>query len=204
MRGGKSFRPAEFTADCAVCQGRSGLHLRRLPGFVDDRARTRNEVSRGIPAASASSSGERSQELRVGSESQTVLLALDSRLSALDSLDSMNYCRIILIAGAFVVSGYAWSQESTAPGPTIHGGWCPPRLAPATQATVLPGPPYLQTSPVIQPAPQVVPVFPQQSTVVPLPSQTPGSVFGPPLVTNAPGMIPPPPGAYFRSRRQRR
>jgi hypothetical protein len=34
----------------------------------------------------------------------------------------------------------------------------------------------------IQPAPQIVPIYPAQSTVVPLPSQTPGSVFGPPMV----------------------
>jgi hypothetical protein len=39
----------------------------------------------------------------------------------------------------------------------------------------------------------MVPVFPQHSPVVPLPSQTPGSVFGPPMVSNAPGALPPPP-----------
>ena len=38
----------------------------------------------------------------------------------------------------------------------------------------------------IQPAPQIVPIYPAQSTVVPLPSQTPGSIFGPPMVA-APG-----------------
>jgi hypothetical protein len=42
------------------------------------------------------------------------------------------------------------------------------------------GPPYLQSPPMIQPGPQPVAVYPPQSTVVPLPSQTPGMLFGPP------------------------
>ena len=56
---------------------------------------------------------------------------------------------------------------------------------PTTSAPAQPiitGPPYLaQSSPmVIQPAPNVVPVTQGPATVVPLPSQTPGSIFGPP------------------------
>jgi hypothetical protein len=58
----------------------------------------------------------------------------------------------------------------------------------------------------VQPAPQTVPVFPPQSTVVPLPSHAPGSVFGPPVAQgvpaspgdasvgpNIPGVLPQPP-----------
>jgi hypothetical protein len=56
------------------------------------------------------------------------------------------------------------------------------------------GPPYLQSSPVIiQPSPQGIPVYPPQSTAVPLPSQTPGSIFGPPVAVG-PEQLPPPPG----------
>jgi hypothetical protein len=48
----------------------------------------------------------------------------------------------------------------------------------------------------IQPGAQAMPVYPPHSTVVPLPSQTPGTIFGPPLGQPLPG--PPaglPPGA---------
>jgi hypothetical protein len=53
-------------------------------------------------------------------------------------------------------------------------------------------PVYLQAPPVIQPAPQIAPVYAPQSTVVPLPSQTPGSIFGPPTAGAAPpnGLVP--------------
>ena len=41
--------------------------------------------------------------------------------------------------------------------------------------------PYLQPAPVVvQPTPQGVPIYPPGSTMVPLPSQAPGSIFGPP------------------------
>jgi hypothetical protein len=57
----------------------------------------------------------------------------------------------------------------------------------------------------IQAGPQGVPVYAPQSTVVPLPSQTPGSIFGPPVApqgpvvtvpqpAGVPEQIPPPPG----------
>jgi hypothetical protein len=43
-------------------------------------------------------------------------------------------------------------------------------------------PPYHQPAPImVSPGPQAVPVFPPQSTVVPLPSHAPGTVFGPPV-----------------------
>jgi hypothetical protein len=54
-----------------------------------------------------------------------------------------------------------------------------------------------------QPAAPPTPVYPPQTTVVPLPSQTPGSIFGPPAVPTAPvsptiappaPIVPPPPG----------
>lgn len=55
--------------------------------------------------------------------------------------------------------------------------------------------PYLQTSPVfIQPSLPAAPLYPPQSTVVPLPSQTRGSIFGPQV--GQPGVAPSlPPGA---------
>lgn len=58
--------------------------------------------------------------------------------------------------------------------------------------------PRLQPSPaMIQPNQPAVPVFPPQQTVVPLPSQTPGSIFGPPVDVpgGQPGELPSPPGA---------
>lgn len=59
-------------------------------------------------------------------------------------------------------------------------------LAPAAQPVIVteaaPGP-YLQPSPSLiqQDPPPLMPAFAPQSTVVPLPSQTPGSIFGPPV-----------------------
>jgi hypothetical protein len=92
----------------------------------------------------------------------------------------------------------------------------PPAASPYPTTTVPPGAPsgaapgpYLQPSPtIIQPAPPVAPVYPPQSTVVPLPSHTPGSVFGPPaaqgmpagpgpttIEPSIPGVLPQPPVA---------
>ena len=93
-----------------------------------------------------------------------------------------------------------WPMQQLAPAaPPLALPYSPSVAAPATmapQANVVPppgmapGPPYLQTSPVfVQPAPQIVPIYPPQTTVVPLPSQTPGSIFGPPV--GAPGAMPP-------------
>ncbi len=56
------------------------------------------------------------------------------------------------------------------------------------------GPPYLQTSPVvIQPNPQGIPIYPPRSMAAPLPSQSPGSIFGPPVAVG-PELLPAPPG----------
>jgi hypothetical protein len=98
----------------------------------------------------------------------------------------MRHLQVILALAISLACGNAWSQQAV-----------PPATSPA--ATIAPGPPYLQPgSAMIQPAPQIVPIYPAQSTVVPLPSQTPGSIFGPPMVA-APGgpagAVPPLPAA---------
>jgi len=82
--------------------------------------------------------------------------------------------QIILCAAILLGCASAYAQQLSAP----------PANAPV----------YLQAPPVIQPAPQIMPVYPPQTTVVPLPSQTPGSIFGPPPATAAapPGIFPPP------------
>lgn len=79
--------------------------------------------------------------------------------------------------------------------------------APAGAAPVLiDGQPYVPGAPaVVQPAPQSTVVYPPGSTVVPLPSQSPGSIFGPPMSPNigaaqppgvaVPEQLPAPPGA---------
>jgi hypothetical protein len=64
---------------------------------------------------------------------------------------------------------------------------------------VVNGQPYLQTAPgagptYVQPTPSGVPIYPPGSTVVPLPSQTPGSIFGPPATPNSVVMVPQTPG----------
>lgn len=58
--------------------------------------------------------------------------------------------------------------------------------APAGAAPALvDGQPYVEGAPmVVQPAPQSTVVYPPGSTIVPLPSQTPGSIFGPPMSPN--------------------
>src|SRR5690348_13747802 len=59
------------------------------------------------------------------------------------------------------------------------------------------GPPYLQQQQMIQPAQQPAAVYPQaQSPLIPLPSQTPGTIFGPPAPPPAAGqpIVGPPPG----------
>lgn len=68
-------------------------------------------------------------------------------------------------------------------------------LTPVAQPVIVteaPGP-YLQPSPtLVQPVgPPAMPAFPPQTTMVPLPSHTPGSIFGPPA-TAAPSAASPP------------
>src|SRR6185295_13416701 len=81
----------------------------------------------------------------------------------------------------------------------ILAGWQPlsaqqfaptaPPMGPAypTTAPAVAGPPYLQAPPMIQAAPQGVPIYPPQTTVVPLPSQA-GPAFGTPF--GQPGGVP--------------
>ncbi len=86
----------------------------------------------------------------------------------------------IILTFAFLLAGIlpATAQQ---PAPVSQPVATPPY--PITSSPSLPiisGPPYLAQSQVIQPAPNVVPMTQGQTTVVPLPSQTPGSIFGPP------------------------
>jgi hypothetical protein len=100
----------------------------------------------------------------------------------------MNTWKIILAPTVFLAGCQPWSQQ-IAPA-------APPMPYPTTAAPMVVGPPYVQGQPVFQAPPQGTPVYPPGSTVVPLPSQTPGSIFGPPMgapvVGPAPGL---PPGA---------
>jgi hypothetical protein len=96
----------------------------------------------------------------------------------------MSNWKIILAALAFFV----WSRELVAQQFAPAG---PPVATPVPVAgpPVVQGQPYLQAPPMIQQGTPAAPIYPPQSTVVPLPSQTPGSVFGPPVE-----QLPPPPG----------
>ena len=109
--------------------------------------------------------------------------------------------RIILIAGDFfggepkrfvatVCAGHSARSSAAAIGPGVSADDGPAPLA-------LPPPPYLQThaGDVIQPgrrSRRSILRRVRSGTVVPLPSQTPGSIFGPPLVAPGAGV---PPGA---------
>jgi hypothetical protein len=70
-----------------------------------------------------------------------------------------------------------------------------PPMGGAQPPGVFAGPPSMQPSPVlIDPGPGAASVFPPQTTVVPLPSHMPGSIFGPPIGSpaGAPTFAPPP------------
>src|SRR5262245_30892495 len=111
-------------------------------------------------------------------------------------MHSLRRWRIILTTTIFFGASEGGPAQQFAPGTPPSA---PPTIAPAYpqapgSAPVSLPPPYLQTTPVVvQPAQPVTPIFPAPGatgTVVPLPSQTPGSIFGPPLV--APGAAVPP------------
>lgn len=113
----------------------------------------------------------------------------------------MNKWQIILAPVVFLAGCQPWWAQQLAPAAPPMGGPYPTTGAPPVVA----GPPYLQASPMFQAPPQGVPIYPPQSTVVPLPSQTPGSIFGPPVgqagpSPTMPGVLPgavvaPQPGA---------
>jgi len=84
----------------------------------------------------------------------------------------MNKRQIILSSTVFLAGCQFWPSQQVAPA-------APPYPATGVPPVVI-GPPYLQGPPMIQQGMQPVAVYPPQSTVVPLPSQTPGSIFGPP------------------------
>ena len=94
----------------------------------------------------------------------------------------MKVWRIILSPAVFLALGqYLAAQQFVPPGPP--GATPYPGTSTVAPPAVVSGPQYLQPTPmVIQPSPQVMPAYPPQTTVVPLPSQTPGSIFGPPTV----------------------
>src|SRR5687768_4226591 len=97
----------------------------------------------------------------------------------------MKQLRIILALAISAEANLAWTQTS-APTPSTGESPYPVTTVPQLAA----GSSYLQPGPaMIQPPPQIVPIYPAHSTVVPLPSQMPGSIFGPPMVA-APGVAP--------------
>jgi hypothetical protein len=102
----------------------------------------------------------------------------------------MKTWQIILSLAVFLADcQFGRSQQ---PVPVV----APPPPA-GTQPAVF-GPPYLPQQPMIQPAQQPAAVYPpSQSPLIPLPSQTPGTIFGPPGPPPVVGqpMMAPPPGA---------
>jgi hypothetical protein len=94
----------------------------------------------------------------------------------------MNKWQIILAAGIFLAECQFWPPLQVAPAaPPYPTTGVPP-------VVITPQPQYLQGPAMIQSGAQPVAVYPPQSTVVPLPSQTPGSIFGPPV--GAPQVMP--------------
>ena len=103
----------------------------------------------------------------------------------------MRRCQIILVAVIFLAAQPRCLAQYAAPAPQPAAGAYSPV---AGQPVMGADPQCTYPTPVlIQPAPQIMPVYPPQSTVVPLPSHTPGSVFGPPVGQAVPGALPQPP-----------
>jgi hypothetical protein len=84
----------------------------------------------------------------------------------------MNKYQIILTSAVFLAGCEIWPSQQVAPA-------APPYPTTGAPPVVI-GPPYLQAPPMIQTGPQATAVYPPQSTVVSMPSQTPGVLFGPP------------------------
>jgi hypothetical protein len=103
---------------------------------------------------------------------------------------SMNKSKIILTGVIFFVVTRELPSQQVGPQPMPYTG---PYAVPSGQP-VIPGQPYLQGPPMIQQGAPAAPIYPPQSTVVPLPSQAPGSLFAPPQVQPLPlpaGAAPP-------------
>ncbi len=104
----------------------------------------------------------------------------------------MSRPRTILAVTVLLAGCQAWPLHQVAPAaaPIATPAVATQPLYPATgapPAVILPSPPYIQPSPtLIQPVPEAAVVFPPPAPVVQLPSQTPGSIFGPPAVPVAP------------------
>lgn len=102
----------------------------------------------------------------------------------------MNKRQIILAPIIFLAGCQTWWPQQVAPA-------APPPVVPYPTTSVAPvvvGPPFLQGPPLLEPATPAVPIYPPQSTIVPLPSQTPSAIFGPPTGMPVPSQ-PVPPGA---------
>src|SRR4051812_10368213 len=84
----------------------------------------------------------------------------------------MNKRKIILTSAVFLAGCQFWPTQLVAPA-------APPYPTTGVPPVVV-GPPYLQAPPMIQSGAQPGAVYPSQSTVVPLPSQTPGTIFATP------------------------
>lgn len=102
----------------------------------------------------------------------------------------MNTSQIILPPIVFLAGCQPWWAQQFAPA-------APPTPYSTTPSpAVMAAPPYPTASAMFQAPPQGVPIYPPGSTVVPLPSQTPGSIFGPPVGPPGPApMAGAPPGA---------
>jgi len=106
-------------------------------------------------------------------------------LSVVRELESANYSMTpwqIILAPTLTLSISQLAVAQSAPPAAIP--YPPAGVAPIN----VDAQPYGQLQPG-QPVPQGVPIYPPGSTVVPLPSHTPGSIFGPPAP--APGTPPP-------------
>jgi hypothetical protein len=100
----------------------------------------------------------------------------------------MDKTKIILALGFFLADcQLCLSQQFVPPGQPYQTTGAPPAVV---------GQPYPQPQPMVQPG-QPPAVYPPGTTVVPLPSQTPGSIFGPPAGPTMVGPTPAglPPGA---------
>jgi hypothetical protein len=103
-------------------------------------------------------------------------------------------CWQIILAPLLILAGWQVSSAQYA-APGGQPAMAPHSVFPAPQPMFFPEADCTQPAPVfLEPSPPVMPVYPPQSTVVPLPSHAPGSIFGPPASSGAavPGALPQP------------